>query len=77
MADERRHTKDKTDETQYEKHTQAQKIIDARRQSSNEIREGSDGREKEETGEEIKRDEANLNKNIIRQDKARGGKRKL
>ena len=58
MADERRHTKDKTDETQYEKHTQTQKIIGARRESWTKIREASDGREKEETGEEIKRDEA-------------------
>ena len=32
---------------------------------------------KEERGEEIESDEINLKQNIVRQDKAKGGKRKL
>ena len=74
MADERRHTKDKTSETQHEKHAQLQKI---RREAIvvEGIRESSDGREKEETREEIKHDEVNINKIITRQYKTRCDKR--
>ena len=67
---------DETSETQHETHTQLQKI---RRKAIvvEETTQGSDGREKEETREEIKRDKLNCNKIIRRQDKARGGKRNL